>query len=190
MRNPESTKSGILDAAKRILIDDGLPSLTIDGVAKRAGVSKGAVLHHYRSKEELVVAMVRRECEGFDEQLEELRRREKVKRGSYTRAYLRAMMGEIEAMERGEDADVIPTLEEFRNLPAAQAVVRWYVERWQGQAEEDGLEPEVAGLVRYAADGMWMEARTGCSRRATQVAVLERLWRMAGGTEWKRGQKR
>lgn len=50
----------ILDAADSVLRRGGARSLTIDAVASEAGLSKGGVLHHFASKDALVVALVAR----------------------------------------------------------------------------------------------------------------------------------
>lgn len=50
----------ILDAAEKIAINDGIVNLTLDGVAKLSGVSKGGLLYHFPSKESLIDAMMER----------------------------------------------------------------------------------------------------------------------------------
>lgn len=51
-----STRSRILDAAIECLIELGYARTTTVEVAERAGVSRGAMLHHYPSKSELLYA--------------------------------------------------------------------------------------------------------------------------------------
>ncbi len=58
-------KSKLLNAAIQVLLRDGYGGLTTKEVAKTAGLSYGALMHHYATKEELVVAatsMVYEEC--------------------------------------------------------------------------------------------------------------------------------
>ena len=50
----------ILDAAGAVLRRGGARALTIDAVAAEAGLSKGGVLHHYASKDALILALVAR----------------------------------------------------------------------------------------------------------------------------------
>ncbi|MCJ2013040.1 TetR/AcrR family transcriptional regulator [Methylobacterium sp. J-076] len=50
----------ILDAADAVLLSRGARGLTIDAVAAEAKLSKGGVLHHFASKDALVVALVAR----------------------------------------------------------------------------------------------------------------------------------
>lgn len=53
----------ILDAAGAVLRRGGSRALTIDAVAAQAGLSKGGVLHHYASKDALILALVARKLE-------------------------------------------------------------------------------------------------------------------------------
>lgn len=50
----------ILEAADAVLRKGGARALTIDAVATEAGLSKGGVLHHYASKDALILALVAR----------------------------------------------------------------------------------------------------------------------------------
>lgn len=50
------TRKRLLDATIDLLIERGYARLTTADIAKRAGVSSGARVHHFRTKEDLVVA--------------------------------------------------------------------------------------------------------------------------------------
>lgn len=52
-----ATRKAILEAATERLIAEGLDGVTVAAVAKGAGVSSGALLHHYTSKLELILAL-------------------------------------------------------------------------------------------------------------------------------------
>jgi AcrR family transcriptional regulator len=47
------TMRGIEDAARKLFATRGFADTTIDDIAARAGVAKGAVYHHFSSKEEI-----------------------------------------------------------------------------------------------------------------------------------------
>ena len=55
-RDPESTRTSILEAAKTILSQDGAEGLSVSGVAKLAGVNRGTAYQHFQVKEDLVRA--------------------------------------------------------------------------------------------------------------------------------------
>ena len=54
----DQTKNAILDAANRILIEKGAECFTLESVAAEANVSKGGLLYHFRSKNELITGMI------------------------------------------------------------------------------------------------------------------------------------
>ena|SRR5690349_10042349 len=53
-----ATREALLDAAIECLIDQGYASTTTNAVAVRAGVSRGAHLHHFQTRTALVGAAV------------------------------------------------------------------------------------------------------------------------------------
>src|SRR3954469_18119150 len=53
-----STRTRLLDAALDVLTEQGYAATTTVEVAKRAGVSRGAQLHHFPTKAELLAAAV------------------------------------------------------------------------------------------------------------------------------------
>ena len=68
-RLPEDERRAqILEAAKRCFVEKGFAATRMDDVAKAAGLSKGGLYFHFKSKEELMVAVVRQvnvTIEGF-----------------------------------------------------------------------------------------------------------------------------
>jgi len=53
-------RTRLLDAAEAIAARDGVGALTLDAVAAAARISKGGLLHHFRSKEALLAGLVER----------------------------------------------------------------------------------------------------------------------------------
>lgn len=60
MARPPHARERVLDAYEALLISDGERATTIDAVARSAGVSKGGLLYHFASKDELTAAMIAR----------------------------------------------------------------------------------------------------------------------------------
>ena len=60
-----SNREHILDAAEAVVREDGAAHLTLDAVAERAGVSKGGLLYHFKTKELLLQAMIDRHMHGI-----------------------------------------------------------------------------------------------------------------------------
>ena len=62
------TREKICEAAIRTAARDGLLAMTLDNVAKEAGVSKGGVMYHFPSKDELIRGIL----EYFGTQVEQM----------------------------------------------------------------------------------------------------------------------
>ena len=60
-----SARERLLDAAATVVRRDGAQALTLDAVAAEAGVSKGGLLYHFRSKRDLLDALVGRWLDGW-----------------------------------------------------------------------------------------------------------------------------
>ena len=60
-RHPEETVSLILDTAYRLFVEKGYEHTSIQDILDGlGGLSKGAVYHHFKSKEEILEAVVDR----------------------------------------------------------------------------------------------------------------------------------
>jgi AcrR family transcriptional regulator len=57
-RRREASRSEILDAARRVLLRDGVTALTLDAVANEAGMSKTGLYYYFASKDALVFELV------------------------------------------------------------------------------------------------------------------------------------
>jgi AcrR family transcriptional regulator len=65
----EERESRILDAANELITHYGYDKTTVDDIARLAGVSKGAVYLHFKSKEALFEALLLRESERVMEDM-------------------------------------------------------------------------------------------------------------------------
>lgn len=59
-RQQSIDRDSVLDAAEKVIARDGAGGLTLEAVAREAGVSKGGLQYCYRSKDSLIEAMVHR----------------------------------------------------------------------------------------------------------------------------------
>jgi AcrR family transcriptional regulator len=59
LERSNGTRTRLLDATVACLLEYGYRGTTTSAVQERAGVSRGALMHHYSSKAELLVASVR-----------------------------------------------------------------------------------------------------------------------------------
>src|ERR1700736_854588 len=62
---PSSKAESILAAAKRTFLAAGFGAVSMDTIAREAGVSKATVYAHFAGKEALFGAVIGRECERY-----------------------------------------------------------------------------------------------------------------------------
>lgn len=65
----DNSRRGILDAASRVIVEDGVAALTHRAVAERAGVPLARVSYHFPKVEDLMVAATTEYLKAFDERL-------------------------------------------------------------------------------------------------------------------------
>ncbi len=74
-RTPDpAMRTRILDAADRLLVRHGFRRMTIDAVAREAGIGKGSVYLHFESKEDVALSCIDRMAAGVVAKLERLAR--------------------------------------------------------------------------------------------------------------------
>ena len=144
----EQTKTAILDAANRLLQESGAEGFTLEAIAAEAGVSKGGLLYHFSSKNQLIEGMIARSITRVDATLaEELERSE----GDYLTAYIRASFRtttDSEMVSRAISAAITRD-------PSLMNPLRERFERMQREISERAPTAEFGTLVRLAMDGLW-----------------------------------
>ncbi|WP_240508123.1 TetR/AcrR family transcriptional regulator [Bacillus spizizenii] len=56
------SKEALIQSAKACIVENGLEQLTLQSVAKQANVTQGTVYYHFRTKENLMMEVVRHVC--------------------------------------------------------------------------------------------------------------------------------
>jgi len=190
------TKDKICDAAIQITVRDGLLAMTLDAVAKEAGISKGGVMYHFPSKDELVRGVL----DYFSQQCETMLMRRVVDdpepRLRWARCMLDCMFPESpESDVHTNDGQMSSTvLSRFFmamltgavTCPAAMQPLRQLATRMRNRFMSDPKEGMDQILVWLAIDGLFlwqfmgiidsddpMIAQVGKSLRARIKATLE-----------------
>jgi len=177
LQPPETPERGardrILDVAQARLLQHGPSGLVLSAVAEDAGVSKGGLLYHFPSKEALIDGLTDRMLDRFDFLQESLAVMEGEAPGCWSRAYLDSTVD-----PDGSPADNSAQL--MAGLLAAVgargeklAPVRERFASWHRRLEHDGIDAELAMLVRFAADGLWLSALLGLP--VPEPVLMERV---------------
>jgi len=169
------TRARLLDAAAAVVRRDGAQALTLDAVAAQAGVSKGGLLYHFRSKQELLRAMVLAWVDQFEREIEAAAEQEG---GSFARGYVKA--SDPSGWAEAERATEFGLLAALIADPSVLAAARSRYERWQERLQAEAVDVTVA---RLAADGLWIVDLLGLGPPTGDMRqrVAARLLELAGG---------
>jgi TetR/AcrR family transcriptional repressor of nem operon len=59
-RDGSSTRERILDAAEKLILEQGFSATSLDRLVQEAGITKGSFFYHFKSKADLATALVER----------------------------------------------------------------------------------------------------------------------------------
>jgi len=59
-RDGSSTRDKILDTAEELILERGYAGVSVDSIINRLGITKGAFFHHFRNKQALADALLKR----------------------------------------------------------------------------------------------------------------------------------
>lgn len=167
-----STRLAIIAAANEVVHDSGPVALTLAEAAHRAGVSKGGLLYHFASKDDLIAGMIEHALETFEQDVEAQARSEPIGPGQWLRSFVK-----VTVAARPEHAPSLSILAAAAVNPELLEPVSRYFERWHARAIADGCDPDVATIVRLASDGLWFADifTTVSPQGAERARLLNRL---------------
>ena len=160
-----SNREELLKAAVRVASQHGAAALTLDAVAQQAGVSKGGLLYHFASKDELLRGLLAWELDGFEAELEEQTRTD-ARPGAFLRAYLAL------SIQPGAARVPLGVLSAYAFEPGVLDEVRVRLRDWQARATQDVHDQAAALTLLLAADGAWLAALLGAPISHEQAAAL------------------
>ncbi|MGW0250108.1 TetR/AcrR family transcriptional regulator [Nocardia goodfellowii] len=163
-RDPASTRDRILDALEMLLLEKGMSQVTLENVAAAAGVSKGGLLYHYKSKDALLAGLVRRLGERADQQLETAVAEGKSVAEWYLQAphpdneddaleiaVQRSMLAAMRTLDGPQDTDV----------DEAERALDEVMAKWQTGLDNEIPDPIQATIVGLVGDGVYLRALLG-----------------------------
>lgn len=153
-RAPETTRAEIIDKALETAAEVGAMGFTLDAVAARTTVSKGALLHHFPNKIALLEGMIDALGQMFVEGILAEAARDPEPYGRNARAYLRATVNDVVTAKDVSIGKVVLV---------ACAIEPSLADRWTGWVRrvtaDDPRDPvgaDDALMLRLLADGLWM----------------------------------
>jgi AcrR family transcriptional regulator len=168
----KETKEQILKAAAAVINTEGVLALTLDAVAKNAGISKGGLLYHFPSKDALLAGMVDYLMQGFAADVESAVKEDTCEQGKYTRAYASITFNEL---DRELDMNTA-FLAAIATNPQLLKPMAAYLQELHTHIENDNIDPILSTIIRLAVDGMYFNQLYGMNlQEDTRKKVFKHL---------------
>ena len=172
-RSPSVTRDKILTAAANVVLSQGASRMTLEAVAKEAGVSKGGLLYHFPSKDALIEAMIEHMVQGLTARIR--KEYEEDNFGTNQGRWLRAL---TKANFQSQDLELSAGLTAAVLLqPDLLEANRKAYETRQALVEQDGVDIVWANIIRLVGDGIWFSELLGFAppKEPLKTQILERL---------------
>lgn len=158
MSAPASTRDKIIDAAMSVVRDQGVAKLTLDEAARCAGLSKGGVLYHFKTKDDLIRGVVEHLINQYDTMQQSYYDREPEGPYRWVRAVVRTGFD-----PNGPASDKLASalLASIAINPELVAPLQAHYDKWIERIRGDSPNPQLAGLICMAMDGHYFEKILG-----------------------------
>ena len=166
-----STRDRLLDAFESLLVDSGSRGATLDAVAAAADVSKGGLLYHFHSKDELVEGMLDRLREQGVADVAKMRSAPK----GPVDFYLKTSVDSGSDFDRALIAAARIAQENDDRASRALADLR---EGWFAVLREHLGDESLARTVQLIGDGLYFDDTTGLAERNALRHVRDVLGRL------------
>lgn len=169
--DPPSTRDRLLDAFEALLVEGGSPAATLDAVAEAADVSKGGLLYHFPSKDDLLGGMLDRLREQGQADVAKMR---EAPDGPVL-FYLQTSVGTGSNLDRA----LIAAARIAQEMdPRARDAMKDLREGWFAVLAEHLGDTSLARTVQLIGDGLYFDDTTGLADADALEHVREVLRRL------------
>jgi AcrR family transcriptional regulator len=174
-----STREQIIDAALSVVRAQGVVALTLDEAARIAGISKGGVLYHFKSKEALIQGMVARlagQCESLQQE-----HYERLAPGP--NRWARALVAtSFDPAAPTMDPAGCALLAAIATNPGLLEPLEGTIDTAFRRLTADSEDPSMALLVALAMDGLWLHRLVGSPvmDETRRLAIREKALELLG----------
>lgn len=155
--------------------------MTLEAVAKEAGVSKGGLLYHFPNKDALIESMIEHMVQGLTDRIMEEYERDDfgTNRGRWLRALTRVNF-QSDDLKLGAGLTAAVLLN-----PDLLEVNRKAYESRQALIEQDGVDVVLANIIRLVGDGIWFSELLGFAPpgEPLKTQILEKLLSLTTGNQ-------
>lgn len=145
-----SSREVLLDAAQVIVTERGVSAMTLENVAALAGVTKGGLIYHFKTRELLLQALVER----MVEQIESRYQAGAARGGQTFEAFLLAMIDDTFTMAPADKTMMSNLLMAVSSYPNQLGPVQQMYERVISSVTAPGEHSGLGLMVSCALDGL------------------------------------
>jgi AcrR family transcriptional regulator len=178
----ERTRNLVIEAARVIIARDGPQRLTLDAIAREAGISKGGLMHQFGNK----VAVIRALLENQIEYFEKFSKNHIATHGANSaEPHLAAQIAVArEAISQTQPSSVaFAILGMIGEAPELMSVFQDIDVKEAEAIKAEAADPDLAMLRLFAAQGMHLTTVFGIGRLSDEDR--ERLFaRLADSSQW------
>jgi AcrR family transcriptional regulator len=149
-------RGALLDAAEAVVTRQGIANLTLEAVAAEAGISKGGLLHHFRTKDRLIEALVRRAAENWRACWMGSYENAPEGPGRMTKALLKHCLADAKSWTEQLRRSSSAVFAALAQDPSLIEPMRAAYSDLHRRVAEDGLPAGVGEAVVAAIDGLWL----------------------------------
>ncbi|MEA4838104.1 MAG: TetR/AcrR family transcriptional regulator [Rhodospirillaceae bacterium] len=170
-RKPTITRERLLEIAEAIVRSDGAAALTIDALAKAAGISKGGVQYSFSSKDDLIRALVDRWVRQYDDMLDT---DGNLSPADFVRKYIQVMRTSQATMNAKMAGLMIAYIQNPQHLKETRDWYQSIFKRLGG----DSAEAEAARVALLAVEGLFLLRIVGIDEEQGWGAFMDDVGRV------------
>lgn len=179
-RDKERTRKALIDAATQLIAEHGA-GVSLADIAARAGVSKGALTHHFTSRSALEDAILSDGAQRFWNEVHAHVDLSENRPGKLLRGYIRALTSKSDVMwEICSPTFLILVIGGERPV---QKFLEKDAHAWREAFAADGIEPATSLMLRFAAEGLATATDTPYLTATELKSARERLLEMTEPTQ-------
>jgi AcrR family transcriptional regulator len=176
----ERSRNAALDAALAIIARDGPGRLTLDAIARESGLSKGGVMHQFRTKEAVLKALLVRQMVRFEEFSTPYRAKARTESAN---PELATEIATVREAANAPNSAALALLAAMVESPDLMALPRDSDLKTIAAIKAEATDPDLAMLRWAAARGLMLGALFGMS--PLPKAERERLFaRLLDDAQW------
>ncbi|MBC8752775.1 TetR/AcrR family transcriptional regulator [Paraburkholderia podalyriae] len=157
-----NNRDSILRAAETLVLQRGAAALTLEEVAATANMSKGGLLYHFKTKDQLVHELLEFAFANFEAAVDRMAEQDRTP-GGWLRAYVRATFETDPTTEAESLASAALVVAYFGRDASVRKLYEDALSRWSNRAKNDGIDRATADVIRMATDGLWLADALGVS---------------------------